>query len=65
MNRRPPKRCCPSCGGDHYSWTEHTICKRCYQQRIKEIENRQGPTLRELRQANQQRLRSERSSTQW
>lgn len=32
MSRRrnmPPRRTCPVCGGDHYSYAEVTPCSRC------------------------------------
>lgn len=55
--RRPPKQRCPGCGGDFFGWSEGQGCPACRKESMGRAEGQ--PTIRELRKANQERLKSE------
>lgn len=56
--RRPPKRRCPSCGGDFYGWSEKQGCPGCH--RAQRDDNAgAGRTIREIARARQEQINRE------
>lgn len=56
MTPQAPLRPCPRCGRTHRAWTHDRICTRCSSE-LRRLEQGQ-PSLRELREQNQARLRA-------